>query len=264
LKIARHTVASIEYRLTSDNGEEIDSSEGHGPLSYVHGTDSIVPGLESELEGKQPGDELKVRVPPDKGYGERDESLVHSVPRKQFPAGEIEVGMQVEARTKEGRMHLTVVGVEADSIKLDANHPARGHRAELRDQGRRGASGDARGAAARPRARCGRARALNAARRERGASVALKGQAFSASPAVDLERANRGECGGRGETSNKGWGLPGSSRPGELTIRASGAHSTCTPSCVASVFPSTSWIARRYVPDASRNHGGTAPLSTTN
>ena len=126
MKIARHTVASIEYRLTSDNGEEIDSSEGHGPLSYVHGTDSIVPGLESELEGKQPGDELKVRVPPDKGYGERDESLVHSVPRKQFPAGEIEVGMQVEARTKEGRMHLTVVGVEADSIKLDANHPLAG------------------------------------------------------------------------------------------------------------------------------------------
>jgi FKBP-type peptidyl-prolyl cis-trans isomerase SlyD len=126
MKIARHTVASIEYRLTDDSGEEIDSSEGHGPLSYVHGTDSIVPGLESELEGKQPGDELKVDVPPERGYGARDESLVHSVPRKQFPPGDIEVGMQVEARNAEGRMHFTVVGVEGDTVRLDANHPLAG------------------------------------------------------------------------------------------------------------------------------------------
>ena len=67
MQITRHTVASIEYTLKADSGEEIDSSTGRGPLAYVHGTESIVPGLESELEGKAVGDAFQVRIEPEQG-----------------------------------------------------------------------------------------------------------------------------------------------------------------------------------------------------
>ena len=126
MKIARHTVASIEYRLTDDTGELIDSSEGHAPLQYVHGTEGIVPGLESALEGKGAGDVVDVRVAPEQGYGERDEGQIHAVPRKQFPPGEIKVGMQVQARGQGGDVVLTVFKVEGDVVHLDANHPLAG------------------------------------------------------------------------------------------------------------------------------------------
>ena len=127
MKIAQHTVASFEYALRDDDGELIDSSEQHGPLHYVHGTQSIVPGLESELLGKGAGDEVKVRVPPERGYGLRDERLVQDVSRDQFPPGDIDVGMQVQAQSEDGdRMILTVVAVAEDSVKLDANHPLAG------------------------------------------------------------------------------------------------------------------------------------------
>jgi len=127
MKIAAHTAVSIEYHLTDDSGTVLDSSQGQAPLSYVHGTESLVPGLESELEGRSAGDEFKVRVPPELAYGMRDEGMVHSVPREQFPAGDVVVGMQVQARMDDGEpVVLTVVGLEKDSVRLDANHPLAG------------------------------------------------------------------------------------------------------------------------------------------
>lgn len=126
MKIAQNTVASIEYHLKDDGGELIDSSDRGGPLSYIHGTQSIIPGLESELEGKGVGDELEVRIPPEQGYGTRDERMIHEVPREKFPPGEITVGMQVQARGPEGDSILTVVGLDDTTVKLDANHPLAG------------------------------------------------------------------------------------------------------------------------------------------
>ena len=126
MQIAHHTVASFNYRLTDDSGELIDGSEGE-PLTYIHGTQSIIPGLEQALEGRRGGDSLQVRLPPELAYGERDEDLVQEVPREALPAeAEIEVGVQFHAESDEGQHILTVIGVDGDTVRLDANHPLAG------------------------------------------------------------------------------------------------------------------------------------------
>jgi FKBP-type peptidyl-prolyl cis-trans isomerase SlyD len=127
MRIAKDTVATIEYRLTDAAGTLLDSSAGRGPLSYVHGTGSLIPGLEAELEGKQGGDRLQVALPPEKGYGPRDESRVHSVSRDRLPPEpEPRVGMQLRAESPGGVQILTVIGVEEGRVRLDANHPLAG------------------------------------------------------------------------------------------------------------------------------------------
>jgi FKBP-type peptidyl-prolyl cis-trans isomerase SlyD len=45
MKIAENCVVSIHYRLTDDEGEELDSSAAGEPLVYLHGADNIIPGL---------------------------------------------------------------------------------------------------------------------------------------------------------------------------------------------------------------------------
>lgn len=127
MQIAKNAVATIEYTLKNDEGEVLDTSEGRGPLAYVHGIGALVPGLEAELEGKGAGDELEVRVDPEGGYGPRHEAMVQSVPRAQLPPEpEPVVGMQFQAQTDQGPIVLTVISVEGDQITLDGNHPLAG------------------------------------------------------------------------------------------------------------------------------------------
>ncbi len=127
MQIAKNTVASIEYTLKDDSGNVIDTSEGHGPLAYVHGVGALVPGLESELEGRSAGDQLQVRVDPEQGYGERLEGMTHEVVRDDFPAdADPQVGMQFQAESEEGSLVFTVVQIDGNKILLDANHPLAG------------------------------------------------------------------------------------------------------------------------------------------
>lgn len=125
--IAKHAVVMLEYTLTAPDGEVLDTSKGRAPLSYLHGTGSIVPGLERALDGRQQGDRFDVRVSPDDGYGARDEGLVHEITRSQLPKDlEPEVGLELQARGPDGDLVLMIVAVEGERITLDGNHPLAG------------------------------------------------------------------------------------------------------------------------------------------
>jgi len=127
VQITAETVATFEYKLTKDDGELLDSSEGSEPLVYVHGTGSILPGLETQLEGKAAGDTLQVRLAPEDAYGEHDAGMVHEVERGQLPPDvEVTEGMQFHAESEDGVHILTVLSVEGDTVKMDANHPLAG------------------------------------------------------------------------------------------------------------------------------------------
>lgn len=86
MQITSNKVVKIDYTLTDDDGEIIDTSEGHDPLEYLHGVGGIIPGLELALEGKAVGDTFKISVQPDDAYGEHDAGLMHEVDRTQFEA----------------------------------------------------------------------------------------------------------------------------------------------------------------------------------
>jgi FKBP-type peptidyl-prolyl cis-trans isomerase SlyD len=117
---------SIDYTLTDDDGQVLDSSRGGQALSYIHGTGQLVSGLERALEGRQSGDTVHVRLEPSEAYGEHDPALVHTASRGQFGGEEPEVGMQVRAEGPDGDDVLTIVAVEGDVVTLDGNHPLAG------------------------------------------------------------------------------------------------------------------------------------------
>jgi FKBP-type peptidyl-prolyl cis-trans isomerase SlyD len=127
MEVAQDRVVTIAYTLKDDDGNVIDSSENHGDLAYVHGHQNIVEGLEDALAGKTEGDTVSTTVEPEKGYGDRHDQLVFSVPRSNMPDGNLEVGMQFAAQDKEGNQQVvTLVDVADDEVKLDANHPLAG------------------------------------------------------------------------------------------------------------------------------------------
>jgi FKBP-type peptidyl-prolyl cis-trans isomerase SlyD len=119
-------VVSIHYKLTNDAGEVIDSSEGRDPLKYLQGHGNIVPGLEKEMTGKAVGDKFDVVVPPEEGYGVRDDTKIGKVPRAQVEVEDLEIGTKLQAETPEGVSILTVLEVSDEEITLDANHELAG------------------------------------------------------------------------------------------------------------------------------------------
>jgi len=124
MQISKHKVVTLDYTLTNDDGEVLDTSKGQEPLAYIHGTGFMIPGLERALEGKSEGDSLSVTVEPRDGYGERDEELVKVVERSMFGGVErLETGMQFQTETEDGVEVVMVAAVEGDKVTVDGNHP---------------------------------------------------------------------------------------------------------------------------------------------
>ncbi|MTE13469.1 FKBP-type peptidyl-prolyl cis-trans isomerase [Nocardia aurantiaca] len=130
MSIAADKVVAIEYTLTADDGEVLDTSVGDAPLIYLHGADNIVPGLERALEGKAVGDEVVVVVEPEDGYGDYLPELVSTVGRDMFEGiDEIEPGMEFHAEAPDGESQIvTVRQVDGQDVTIDANHPLAGQR----------------------------------------------------------------------------------------------------------------------------------------
>ena len=130
MKIASNIVATIHYTLKDDKGELIESSsqEGGEPLSYIHGTGNLIPGLEEKLEGKSKGDKLSVSVSADDAYGERDESLIEVVEKSEFDdAEELVEGKEFQYDDEDGNIfHVRIVKIDGGKVTVDCNHPLAG------------------------------------------------------------------------------------------------------------------------------------------
>lgn len=117
----------MHYKLTSPEGEVLDSSEGKEPLAYLHGHGNIIPGLEKQLEGKSAGDKLVAEVAAAEAYGEHNPALVVEAARSQFPEGvELQEGMRFQAQTPQGNRIAEIKKVEGDKVTVDTNHPLAG------------------------------------------------------------------------------------------------------------------------------------------
>ncbi len=127
MQIGERSVATFHYTLTDAAGKVIDSSDGREPLTYLHGSGNIVPGLEKEMSGKQQGDVFNVVVAPEEGYGMPNPMMIQVVPREAFQGVDtLEVGMEFQAQTPQGPMSVAIAKIDGDEVTVDGNHPLAG------------------------------------------------------------------------------------------------------------------------------------------
>ena len=121
---------TLEYTLKDDVGNVLDGSalEDGEPIEYVHGYGMLVPGLEAALVGLKLGEEKKVVVSAEEGFGTHDEELVLEIDRSEFPE-ELNIGDEFIAESPDGdEVAMRVMEVRRDSVIADANHPLAGMR----------------------------------------------------------------------------------------------------------------------------------------
>ncbi|MFW5714318.1 MAG: FKBP-type peptidyl-prolyl cis-trans isomerase [Brevefilum sp.] len=121
--IEKNVVVTLDYSLEVE-GKEIDS----GPIKFLYGHGNIIPGLESEIEGMEIGDEKEVQVKAENAYGEYDPDLELEVPLSTFPEDfDIQLGRPMRLQDNEGRVFTGVATAITDEmVKLNLNHPLAG------------------------------------------------------------------------------------------------------------------------------------------
>jgi peptidylprolyl isomerase len=116
---------SVHYTGKFEDGIVFDSSSDRDPIQFEVGGSDLIPGIAEGVAGMAVGDERTLRIPPDRGYGERNEALQNVVDRKLIPE-EAEVGDQLLAQSDETRFPVWVRDLTDDTATLDRNHPLAG------------------------------------------------------------------------------------------------------------------------------------------
>ncbi len=127
MKVGPNKLVTVEYIVKLDNGQTIDTNVGKDPLTYVHGIDHIMPGLEKGLVGMEKGETKVIIIPPEEGYGYHDEKSMKEVAIDMVPEDARKVGSMLYNKDKDGRsVHTTVSEIKEKTVVLDFNHPMAG------------------------------------------------------------------------------------------------------------------------------------------
>lgn len=126
MKVTANTVVTLRYKV-SDVATQKLIDEGRDPMVYLHGGyDNTFPKIEAALEGKESGFQATLNLQPEDAFGARDESLVRTIPKSEFPPG-VKVGGQLEGRNDKGEPHIfNVMKIKGPQVILDGNHPLAG------------------------------------------------------------------------------------------------------------------------------------------
>lgn len=118
---------SLHYKGSFEDGTVFDSSDTHGALRFTVGKGMVIPGFDEAVLGMKPGEAKTVTIPPEKGYGLRNEELLMKIDRKELPPDlDPAVGQRIEFSKGEQRLQLTVAEVSEEAVTFDANHPLAG------------------------------------------------------------------------------------------------------------------------------------------
>ncbi len=127
MSISQGKTISIEYTLKLEDKTVVDSNVGGGPLTYIHGSHQIIPGLEKALEGMKIGDIKEVTVKPEEGYGPLDVNALMEVNKEMIPPDAVEIGNHLQGKDQSGKVFSAKIAeIKENTVVLDFNHPLAG------------------------------------------------------------------------------------------------------------------------------------------
>lgn len=122
--IDKDSAVTIRLTVTDGSGRVLES--GKTPVAYLHGYDNLLPKIEEALQGQEAGFKLAMNLSPEDAFGVRDESLLRTISKKDFPPG-VKVGGVMQGMNDAGEETVyTVLKIKGDQVMLDGNHPLAG------------------------------------------------------------------------------------------------------------------------------------------
>ena len=128
MAIAQNKVVTMNFTLTDDLGNVLDTTDQGGPFSYISGNGMVLPKLEEAVNGMIIGTKKSLKLSAADGYGNYNEEALQVVGKENFPEDFVlEVGMEYMASNPDGvQMPFIITNVDGEEITIDFNHPLAG------------------------------------------------------------------------------------------------------------------------------------------
>ena len=128
MAITQNKVVTMNFTLTDDYGNVLDSTDTGGSFSYITGGNMVLPRLEEAVNGMLIGTKKSLKLNAADGYGNYNEDALQVVGKENFPEDFVlEVGMEYIASNPDGvQMPFTITKVDGEEITIDFNHPLAG------------------------------------------------------------------------------------------------------------------------------------------
>lgn len=126
--IQDNTIVSAAFEFKLEDGQLISSSQENSLMVYLHGYQTILPAIESALNGKKTGDQLTLSLSPDQAYGEHRAELVFESRREYLPQDqELKPGLVFYTGHGDRQpFALKIVELTDEGAIVDGNHPLAG------------------------------------------------------------------------------------------------------------------------------------------
>lgn len=127
MTIKKGSIVKVHYTGTLDNKEVFDTSIGKDPLEFEVGKMQVIKGFEDAVLNMNLNESKIFTVPAADAYGEINQDLIVEVPRSNLPSDIIpEIGMELELKSKEQTIPVSIYEINENTIKINANHKLAG------------------------------------------------------------------------------------------------------------------------------------------
>ncbi len=126
--VGEGTRVFLNFSLSLEDGSEVDSNFDGGPVDFVVGDGSLLPGFEGLLFGMVPGERKLFSVEPEDAFGQPREENVQTIPRSSFDEDtELSLGLVYSfADAGGGELPGMIIEVNDERVTVDFNHPLAG------------------------------------------------------------------------------------------------------------------------------------------
>ncbi len=127
MKITENSTVTIDYTITLDTGEVVDSTRDTDPLTYTQGEGELMPGVEKRMDGLKKGDTLEVVLSPAEGFGDPDPEARIEIPKTDIPPEALRVDALLQGKGPQGQsIEGRVIELKENTALVDFNHPLAG------------------------------------------------------------------------------------------------------------------------------------------
>ena len=122
MKIEKDTVVTLRSKVSDAMGRVLE--DAGEPMAYLHGGyGNTLPKIEAALNGQETGYQTTLALNAVDAFGERDENLVQTLAKRDFPPG-VKVGGRLRGHDNQGQEQVfNVMKIKGDTVHLDGNHP---------------------------------------------------------------------------------------------------------------------------------------------